>query len=63
MPVWPHEAYPAIVPQLDIRGEVDENLGEAAIAAIVLVVIACCIPLAVLLLRLSRRSRLVFDLL
>jgi hypothetical protein len=48
------------VPHLAVRGEVDENLGEAAIAAIVLGVLAGCIVLACLLLQLSRKSRLVF---
>jgi hypothetical protein len=46
-------------PQLEARGEVEEELGEATITAIVLVVVVCLLPLAVLLVRLSKRSRLV----
>jgi hypothetical protein len=49
----------SLFPHLVARGDEDEGLGEAVIAAIVLAVVACCIPLAVLLLRLSRKSRLV----
>jgi hypothetical protein len=49
----------SLVPHLVARGDEDEGLGEAVIAAIILAVVACCIPLAVLLLRLSRKSRLV----
>jgi hypothetical protein len=49
----------SLVPHLVARGDEDEGLGEAVIAAIVLAVVACCIPLALLLLRLSRKSRLV----
>jgi hypothetical protein len=49
----------SLVPHLVAQGDEDEGLGEAVIAAIILAVVACCIPLAVLLLRLSRKSRLV----
>jgi hypothetical protein len=48
-----------LVPHLAARGEVDEGLGEAVITTIVLVVVVCLLPLAVILVRLSRRSRLV----
>jgi hypothetical protein len=47
-------------PQLEARGEIEEELSEATITAIVLVVVACLIPLTVLLVRLSKKSRLVF---
>jgi hypothetical protein len=50
----------AMPPQLEARGEIEEELGEATITAIVLVVVVCLLPLAVLLVRLSRKSRLVF---
>jgi hypothetical protein len=48
----------SLVPHLVARGDEDEGLGEAVIAAIVLAIVACCIPLAILLLRISRKSRL-----
>jgi hypothetical protein len=48
----------SLVPHLVARDDEDEGLGEAVIAAIVLAIVACCIPLAILLLRLSRKSRL-----
>jgi hypothetical protein len=48
----------SLVPHLVARDDEDEGLGEAVIAAIELAIVACCIPLAILLLRLSRKSRL-----
>jgi predicted MFS family arabinose efflux permease len=47
----------AMPPQLKARGEIEEEMGEATITAIVLVVVVCLLPLAVLLVRLSRKSR------
>jgi hypothetical protein len=47
-------------PQLEARGEVEEELGEATITAIVLAMVVCVLALSVLLVRLSRKSRLVF---
>jgi hypothetical protein len=44
-------------PQLEARGEIEEEMGEATITAIVLVMVVCILALAVLLVRLSRRSR------
>jgi hypothetical protein len=49
----------SLVPHLVARDDEDEGLGEAVIAAIVLAIVAFCIPLAILLLRLSRKFRLV----
>jgi hypothetical protein len=62
---WPQvPALPSISttmpPQLEARGEIEEELSEATITAIVLVVVVCLIPLTVLLIRLSKKSRLVF---
>jgi uncharacterized BrkB/YihY/UPF0761 family membrane protein len=47
-------------PQLEARGEIEEEMGEATITAIVLVMVVCVLALSVLLVRLSRKSRLVF---
>jgi hypothetical protein len=42
---------------LDQRNEADESLSEAAVAAIVLAVAACLLPLAVLLARMCGKFR------
>jgi hypothetical protein len=46
-------------PYLEARGEVEEEMGEATITAIILVVVVCLLSLAAILVRLSRKSRLV----
>jgi hypothetical protein len=45
------------VPRLDQRNEVDHDLSDAAIAAIVFAVAACLLPLTVLLAKLCTRYR------
>jgi hypothetical protein len=49
-----------VPPLLEAKAETGEELGEAAITAIILVVVACLLPFAVLLVQMSRKSRLVF---
>jgi hypothetical protein len=49
-----------VPPLLEARGEAEEELGEAATTAIILVVVACLLPFAVLLVQMSRKYRLVF---
>jgi hypothetical protein len=48
------------IPHLAARGEVEEEWGEAAITATVLMVVACLLPFVVLLVQVLQRSRLVF---
>jgi hypothetical protein len=48
---------PTVPPMLEVKGEVEEELGEAAITAIILVVVACLLPFAVLLVKMARKSR------
>jgi hypothetical protein len=59
IPAKPIMSLSDLTPKLEARGEVDEGLSEAAITAIILGMVACLIPLAVLLVRMSRKSRLV----
>jgi hypothetical protein len=47
-------------PQLEARGEIEEEMGEATITAIVLVMVVCILALSVLLVKLSKKSRLFF---
>jgi hypothetical protein len=49
-----------VPPMLEAKDETGEELGEAAITAIILVVVACLLPFAVLLVQMSKGSRSVF---
>jgi hypothetical protein len=59
VPALPTTTHTEVGPHLEARGEVEEEMGEAIITTIILVVVICLIPLAVILVRMGRRSRLV----
>jgi hypothetical protein len=59
VPALPTTTSTNIGPHLEARGEVEEEMGEAIITTIILVVVICLLSLAVILVRVCRRSRLV----
>jgi hypothetical protein len=59
VPALPTTIPTEVGPHLEAKGEVEEEMGEAIITTIILVVVICLMPLAVILVRMGRRSRLV----